>query len=299
MDRQPSTSRTNAIGLQRVKLTPSCARCRSKKLKCRYADKGATSCNICLERGIGNECHRDVRMTRGRRIRLSETESSNATADVVTFTPEQQGDVQMTNRRAEIALLRRKLWELESLERESSKPITPSPSDRNTHSTSSLDGQSGSSSSHPAVNRYTQRQDEDVAHILEDFAAHGARVTHSVPLASTSTLPRDIAQNKWQKVASLDERLELLRAAKQCRFASDEVIVRELVSVYLYRVNHLVGHVIYSPGYRRAIEAFLSMSIEEIVMSKIFIDPCCLATMMLVVSGPMWGGNSAFPLILV
>jgi hypothetical protein len=271
---QPETPLT-----PRLKLTPSCSRCRTKKLKCRYSDGNTVCCIICEEKGLGDECHRDVRMSRGKRIKLS-------AGEVIDPTPNKQkhsSTSEASDRQAKMQALRRKLKELESLERDDTKPMTPESSEHYyPRSSSSMESQTwstGDAAGRVAIKKPTKS--ESVALSLEDYVVHG-KEKRGQSGSSSSTLPRDVAQNKWQKAATIDERLNLLRAAKQCQFASDEVVVRELVSVFLYRVNHLVGHVIYSPGYQRAAEAFMSMSVEECVMSKAFVDPCCLSTMMLV-----------------
>lgn len=97
-----------------------------------------------------------------------------------------------------------------------------------------------------------------------------------------STMADDQTGSQWTTSTSLSESLGLIRMAKQDSYASDAVIVEELITVFLRRVNNNVGHVIYGPGIRRASQAFLNMSEEEIVISHLFVDPCALACLLLV-----------------
>lgn len=264
------------------KLTPSCGRCRSKKLKCRYPDSNSTSCFVCIEKGLGNECRRDVRIARGKRRKGSDA----GEVDLMSKSIARLNNVEAASRRVEIRSLQKRIEELERMDaifQQNEKALpSPSISESNTQ-TNTLSETHQSSPYGRVVQRMSgkQKETEDAAKLLEEFAQNHRRGGLSKD-AEKSTISRDTAQTKWRKLTTLSERLELIRAAKECPIASDAVVVRELVSVYLFRVNHIAGHVIYAPGYQRAVEAFLSMSVEEIVMSNIFVDPCCLSTMMLV-----------------
>lgn len=276
------------------KLTPSCSRCRSKKLRCRFIDPTSNACSICISKGIANECHRDVRLARSKKssseknknkkIRLN---ASIGEEDQSTVKEEQIGPD--ADRQTHKMYPLKKTKEIERIENANIKPPSPaSTTDETMASTStSIERTPDDDNVDKDAQMRKQKETEDAALLLEEFATQSRQRSRTITVTQNTTplLPPDVAQLKWQKPSTLAERLELLQKAKACSVASDEVVVRELVSVYLYRVNHLAGHVIYGPGYQRAVEAFLTMSIEEIVLSKIFIDPCCLATLMLVVSG--------------
>lgn len=287
----PSSAATATISsLPLSKLTPSCSRCRSKKLRCQFLDTNSTSaCNNCLSKGLGDDCHRDVRVARGKRRMDSSA---------------RQTDASCLDRQTEMAYLRGRIEELEQMDRSTRKPPSPASTSEElaqggstpgTISSHASDGANAATTTaattvtsaplqkSPAM-RHKRKEVEDAALILEEFAAYGDK-RHATSSSSSKRLAGDSALERWQKPVSLPERIRLLQSAKQCPYAQDEVVVRELVSVYLHRVNHLAGHVIYGPGFQRAVEAFLSMNVEEIIASKTFLDPSCLATFMLVVSG--------------
>lgn len=284
-----SSSPSNVQQLPLSKLTPSCSRCRSKKLKCRYPDSNSTSCFVCIEKGLSKECRRDVRIARGKRRKGSDLGDAAVSTMSRSNGKLSSSSIEATSRRGEIDLLKKRIDELEKTDgvemiQDEKAPPCPAISESNTQIDTLSKETKQNSPYGPSYhhNSVMQKETENAARLLEEFAQNSRRgISNNL---ETSTISRDTAQTKWKKLTTLSERLELIRAAKECPFASDEIIVRELVSVYLFRVNHIAGHVIYAPGYQRAIEAFLSMSVEEIVMSNIFIDPCCLSTMMLVVS---------------
>ncbi|UZJ55102.1 hypothetical protein CBS101457_004422 [Exobasidium rhododendri] len=282
-----------------AKLTPSCSRCRSKKLRCHFTDSNRSSaCMNCLTKGLEDQCHRDVRIARGKKRARSDMNAVAQPSDQSGLKGKMK-EIEM-DPRVEISILRKRVAELEKLERDCRKPLSPPSTgdelmrDTLTPSGSNSPGETAptavpaaaataeASSSPSSIGAMKRNDIEEAAILLEDFAANGATRNGSGTGKSSVNLPPDTPQRKWQNLTALPERLQLLQQAKECPYASDGLIVRELVSVYLYRVNHLAGHVIYSPGFQRAVEAFLSMSVEEVVTSKIFIDPCCLSTLMLV-----------------
>lgn len=258
-------------------LTPSCSRCRAKKLKCQYEDRSPhAACTNCLTKGLGHACHRDLRTPRGKK-RLRQPSVA---------TPVSSG------RAAEIAALKKRLRALESEAEGSStgnaNRLGPSKSDPGPAPAPIEDESHIRTTESMGRSPTASLEDEDVASILETLAQrerhHIASSSATATVGGTEGEGRGASDTPSTEATRRTRLSQLLRRAKQDAYAADEVIVRELVSVFLFRANHDIGHIIYGPGFQRAVDVFLNSSGDELQSkSGIFAeDPACLAVFMLV-----------------
>lgn len=94
--RPPPQRKIHYDSLPPSQLTPSCSRCRLKKLKCQFEDRSShAACTNCLVKGLGHACHRDLRTPRGKKG------------------PPKAAGTQVNERSSEIAALKRRLSQLE------------------------------------------------------------------------------------------------------------------------------------------------------------------------------------------
>lgn len=258
-------------------LTPSCSRCRLKKLKCRFdsEDSGA-ACSNCVAKGLQHSCHRDLRTPRGRR-------RSKTSAAL------------MNQRKNEIEALRRRLHQLESdsilvdwKEEEvddddddkSAKQITPSGDtdlsrDEQTPSMRSKFGvnlQSELPQSESAGRRYgvslgrLNTKEQSVAGILETFASQNS--THRKDMADNDPVHPNIFQ--------------ILEQVKNCGVTRHKDLTQALLDAFVMRVNHNIGNVVHGPGISKALNALQIQESKELVSNKTFSEPVQVSVLLLV-----------------
>ncbi|EPQ28721.1 uncharacterized protein PFL1_03525 [Pseudozyma flocculosa PF-1] len=277
------------------KYTPSCARCRQKKLRC----DTKLPCNQCTAKGLQNECRKDQRIPRGRK--RPRTEASSTTTQQQQLHDHHSRDQQQSD---EVSALKRRIQELEKLVGSQGSPSTsrsdqsaqpsqprnpqppsPSTSQHNTTSGASSIWPSGNSRSghHPSrpTSPFTDIEDppgeaESAVSILEKLAAsdprigepgHGAASAKKINDPRTTQISQDEANPYYGRSVAVAERIEILEQAKQ--ILPEPIVIDELIYAFNLRCHHLVGHVIFMPAFRRDVDAFNSMTVAEILMSTL------------------------------
>ena len=265
------------------RFTPSCSRCRQKKLKC----DTNLPCNQCIAKGVHDDCRKDSRIPRGRkRPKLPDTSSDK---------PED-----------EIASLRKRVKELEQrlssqMQRGTpSQPPSPSsshlPSDKPSFSsrklgTSSRGSQTTAPSDIGASNsrdRYSPTaasfdsddeppgETETSLVTLEKLAAsdprvsepgHGKAMSKQINNVLRTQIPRDSPNAYYAAPAALHERIEILMLAK--RIVPEKYIVDTLLHTFNVRCHSLGGRIIHMPSFQKDIDFFMEASIEELLTSPL------------------------------
>lgn len=264
------------------RFTPSCSRCRQKKLKC----DTNLPCNQCIAKGVHNDCRKDSRIPRGRkRPKISATSSSG---------PDE-----------EIAALRRRVKELEDMmarqnRRSSSpRPASSSSSQRlsdkrsipshmlgtssrgsQTSAPSDLDYSHSRNNASPTAASFDSDDDqlpgetETSLTTLEKLAASDPRVTepgHGKAMAkqinnvSNSQIPPDAPNAYFAPPTALNERIEILTLAK--RIIPSKFIADTLIHTFNVRCHSWVGRIVHMPSFQRDIDFFTHASVEECLLS--------------------------------
>ncbi|TKY87086.1 hypothetical protein EX895_003763 [Sporisorium graminicola] len=270
------------------RFTPSCSRCRQKKLKC----DTNLPCNQCIAKGVHDECRKDSRVPRGRkRPKLVATSSSEKSED-------------------EVALLRKRVKELEQMVVRQSAAGSPSQpplspcstslrrSDKRTLSSHQLGtssrgsqttGPSEFSHSHsrdrysPTVHSFDSDEEEpgetEASLVtLEKLAASDPRVSEpghgkamnkqiNNVLPSSSTIPRKASNAYFAAPAAFNERIELLMHAK--RIIPDKHIVDTLLHTFNLRCHNLVGRIMHMPSVQKDVDFFAQATVEELLTSPL------------------------------
>ncbi|PWN53328.1 hypothetical protein IE53DRAFT_294399, partial [Violaceomyces palustris] len=261
------------------KFTPSCSRCRLKKLKC----DTKLPCNQCIAKGLQADCRKDTRVPRGRkRPRLD---------------PSNPDD--------EIEYLKRKIKQLEKLAALTntsgsfSRSHTSHGRSSTTAPTSDLDGgeahrftdstgrngSDGRGSVTQVAESFEDERlysDEEPAGDAENAVAMLERLAASDPNVgepghsrgekksndnTKSRIARDKPHPLWSQSICLQERIEILTLAK--KIIPEAMVTNELVHTFGLRVHHLVGHVIHMPTLKRDINYFMRSSLIEIMTSSL------------------------------
>lgn len=265
------------------RFTPSCSRCRQKKLKC----DTNLPCNQCIAKGIHDECRKDPRIPRGRKRPKLASDSSDKPED-------------------EIASLRKRVKELEDIiarkGRQSSHSQLPSPSasflpsdkpsnssrklgtrSRGSHTTDPSEvGGSASRDAYSPPGPSTESNDEQPGETknslvtLEKLAASHPRVSEPGRGKADSKqinnlLPSQIAHDSlntyYPQPALLHERIEIIMLAK--RLVPDKDVVDALIHIFNLRCHNLVGRIIHMTSFRRDIDYFNDATIEELLTSPL------------------------------
>ncbi|CAO1614967.1 unnamed protein product [Parajaminaea phylloscopi] len=258
-------------GIDPRKLTPSCSRCRAKKLKCDTQQP----CSNCIAKGLESECRKDQRVPRGRK---------RPRPDKVTA-------------QEEMAHLRKRLQELED-----QFPDGPSPPD------SADDTREGSvpattaffesKSKRASVSSRTEGAPaQDVAASLKGWIGpyEVAGSSTNIDWPGTTRIVEsyrkklgtldldhgheawmlDVVHPHWADPVNFQGRVELSRQART--MLPSTIIIEELIDTFFYRCNHLLGNIILEPRFRRlaAVSYKSNLTTEEILTSPLYIDPCC------------------------
>ncbi|KAJ1028632.1 hypothetical protein NDA16_001798 [Ustilago loliicola] len=265
------------------RFTPSCSRCRQKKLKC----DTNLPCNQCIAKGIHDECRKDSRVPRGRKRPKLASNSSDKPED-------------------EIASLRKRVKELEDMmarqnrRSSSSQPPSPSashlPSDKPSASSRKLDtsspgsqttapsdvGRSASRDAYSPAGPSTESDDEEPGETenslvtLEKLAAsdphvsepgHGKAVGKQINNVLPSKISRDGPNTYYTQPAVLHERIEILMLAK--KLVPHKDIVDALIHTFNARCHNLVGRIVHMPSFRRDIDYFNNSTVEELLTSPL------------------------------
>lgn len=262
------------------RFTPSCSRCRQKKLKC----DTNLPCNQCISKGVHDDCRKDSRIPRGRkRPKLAPPSSTDNAND-------------------EIAFLRKRVKELEQIiarkdkAASSSQPSSPSTSHRplSKHAASSYGlgtSSRGSQTTGPSELGYSQSRerysiaspssdsDEDEVgdmetslSTLEKLAASDPRVSepgHGKAMYKqiNSVTPRQISRRTcssyFSAPAAFNERIEIIKLAK--RILPEKHLVDTLIYTFNLRCHNLVGRIVHMPSFQKDIDFFTRASIEDLL----------------------------------
>ena len=276
------------------KYTPSCSRCRQKKLKC----DTKLPCNQCTAKGLQHECRKDARIPRGRK--RPKLESSSQT---------------QSKSEDEIASLKRRIKELENLVRNPSElenqSNTPprSISARGPRAASSSSSSAVSSAAHilaakkdaslssaastsvtsdfanepRAVDTPASEEDEQepsktesAVIVLEKLATcdprisepgHGSTASKKINHLGKRHLAPDQQNPHFQKTSVFSERVAMIEHAKN--LIPEPLIVTELVDAFQLRCHHLAGHIIHIPSLLSDIELFNTSTTAEIITSHL------------------------------
>ncbi|CDS01187.1 hypothetical protein [Sporisorium scitamineum] len=268
------------------RFTPSCSRCRQKKLKC----DTNLPCNQCIAKGVHDECRKDSRVPRGRkRPKLAVTTSSDKPED-------------------EVASLRKRVRELEQIMARQSaagSPSLPPPSpssshphsDKRTLSSHQLGTSSrGSQTTGPSELSHSHSRDryssnapsfdsdeeepgetENSLVTLEKLAAsdprvsepgHGKAMNKQINNVLSSTkFPRTTSNAYFTAPTALNERIQILMLAK--RLVPEKYIVDALIHTFNIRCHNLVGRIIHMPSVQKDIDFFANASVEELLTSPL------------------------------
>ncbi|KAN0063165.1 hypothetical protein ACQY0O_004329 [Thecaphora frezii] len=259
------------------KFTPSCSRCRLKKLKC----DTRLPCNQCTSKGLQNECRKDQRIPRGRKR------------------PKIEGSQQED----ELTALKRRIRELERIVEQqgsssgshSSQGLHPlqDPHFASSSSSSQRNTSSGASSiwrSDPSVlgqppsrptSPFTDVEEapgetETAVVMLEKLAAsdphvgepgHGRSSNKKINDPRSTQIGLDTNDSYFQQPAAFAERVQMLEHAKQ--ILPEPMIIKELIDIFNIRCHHLVGHVINIHSLMADMEMFHSLNVVEIMTSHL------------------------------
>ncbi|PWN19280.1 hypothetical protein BCV69DRAFT_300599 [Microstroma glucosiphilum] len=264
------------------KLTPSCSRCRAKKLKCDTRQP----CSNCIARHLDAECRKDERIPRGRkRVKL----------DAVSV-------------QEEMRQLRQRMDELgELLPHLSPGPSSPTVPANGTHSkhqrpklkhaSSSMQTsyhESPSSSSADELDHAPYPRDTDQSvRALEKWADGEGPSTSSKDISTSAALVSKVRSELWRNDSvnpywadpvNFQARIELSREA--FALLPEPEVIEELVDVYFVRCNHLCGGILSETRFRRlaVIGRKSNLTTEEILISPAYIDPSSWSIMFMVLS---------------
>ncbi|SPO23186.1 uncharacterized protein UTRI_01864 [Ustilago trichophora] len=265
------------------RFTPSCSRCRQKKLKC----DTNLPCNQCIAKGVHDECRKDSRVPRGRKRPKLATNSSDKSED-------------------EIASLRKRVKELEDKLARQSERVTPSQppspsasqhySDKRSVSSRKLGTSSrGSQTTVPSEVGVSNSRDHysptaasfdsddeepgETEHslvTLEKLAAsdprvgepgHGKSMHKQINNVLPTQIPRDGPNAYFAAPDALNERIEILMLAK--RIVPEKSIVDTLLHTFNIRCHSLVGRIVHMPSFTTDIHFFLDAPIEELLTSPL------------------------------
>ncbi|SJX61771.1 uncharacterized protein (N-terminal fragment), partial [Sporisorium reilianum f. sp. reilianum] len=270
------------------RFTPSCSRCRQKKLKC----DTNLPCNQCIAKGVHDECRKDSRVPRGRkRPKLATTSSSDKPDD-------------------ELASLRKRVKQLEQqLARQSAagSPSLPPPSSSNSSSHPHSDKRSlsshqlgtssrGSQTTGPSEISHSHSRDrysptapsfdsdeeepgetETSLVVLEKLAAsdprvsepgHGKAMNKQINNVLPSTrIPRPASSPFNAAPAALNERIEMLMLAK--RLVPDKHLVDVLIHTFNLGCHNLVGRIMHMPSVQKDVAFFADATVEELLTSPL------------------------------
>lgn len=259
------------------RFTPSCSRCRQKKLKC----DTNLPCNQCIAKGVHDECRKDSRVPRGRkRPKLASSSFSK---------PED-----------EIASLRKRVKELEERVAQqdqhgpSSEPPSPSASHHHYDKRSASSGKHGTSSrgsqttgpsevgitnSREQLSPFAPSSDtgdeapgetETSLVTLEKVAAsdprvsepgHGKAMNKQINNVLPTQISRDGPHPYFARPSTVHERIEILMLAK--RLVPAKHIVDELMYNFNLRCHALVGRIVHMPSFRKDVDFFHNAPIGE------------------------------------
>ncbi|SPO21875.1 uncharacterized protein UTRI_01864_B [Ustilago trichophora] len=265
------------------RFTPSCSRCRQKKLKC----DTNLPCNQCIAKGVHDDCRKDSRVPRGRKRPKLATTSSDKPED-------------------EIVSLRKRVKELEDKLARQSEPGTPSQppspsashhfSDKRSVSSRKLGTSSrGSQTTGPSEVGISNSRDHysptaasfdsddeepgETEHslvTLEKLAAsdprvsepgHGKSMHKQINNVLPTQIPHDGPNAYFAAPDALNERIEILMLAK--RIVPEKSIVDTLLHTFNIRCHSLVGRIVHMPSFTKDIHFFLDASIEELLTSPL------------------------------
>ncbi|CAO1636362.1 unnamed protein product [Jaminaea pallidilutea] len=260
------------------KLTPSCSRCRLKKLKCDTEQP----CSNCIAKGLEHECKKDQRVPRGKK---------RSKPDRAMVQEE------MTQLQRRMEHLQRMLPKLASGSPGSSPsdstttPATPldapRPSKQPKRTNSSFDASRSSDPLRPWIGPY-DAGDSSKREI--DWRLSGGMVDSETKAAATQKQPAvetwmiDVVHSHWADPANFQARVDLSREAKT--LMPSTIIIEELIDTFFLSCNHLVGGIIFEPRFRRlsAVSYKSNLSTEEILTSPLYIDPSCWVMLFMVLS---------------
>lgn len=138
-------------------------------------------------------------------------------------------------------------------------------------------------------NRAKGTEAEGSVKTLEEWAGTGTRgVTSVLPLGAPGEQAEawrfDAANPFWANPKHFYARVELSREA--AALFPSVVVIEELVDTFFYRCNHLCGHVLFEPRFRRLSQLSYksNLTTEEILTSPLYVDPSCWAIMFMVLS---------------
>lgn len=265
------------------RFTPSCSRCRQKKLKC----DTNLPCNQCIAKGIHDQCRKDPRIPRGRKRPKLVSDSSDKPQD-------------------EIASLRKRVKQLEEImarhNRRSSPWQPPSPSashlpsdkpstlsrklgtsSRGSHTTGPSEiGGSASRDAYSPSGPSTESDDDEPGETenslatLEKLAAsdprisepgHGKAATKQINNVLPTQIARDGPNTYYTQPALMHERVEVLMLAK--RLIPDKHIVDTLIHTFNMRCHNLVGRIVHMPSFRSDVDYFNNATVEELLTSPL------------------------------
>ncbi|KAJ9478249.1 C6 transcription factor [Pseudozyma hubeiensis] len=280
------------------RFTPSCSRCRQKKLKC----DTNLPCNQCIAKGVHDDCRKDSRVPRGRK-RPKPTPTSTS-----FDRPED-----------EVASLRKRVKQLEQMIASNTAPSAASeprspcasshrPSNKQALSSRQLGTSSrGSQTSVPSEIGYSNSrerhslgspsldsEDEEVAEMetslttLERLAAsdprvsepgHGRAMHKHINSISSSRLPRRVSSSYFAAPAAFNERIEMIMLAK--RLLPAKKLVDTLIHTFNLRCHNLVGRIIHMPSFQKSVDFFTHATVEELLTSPHDMNDLCRYLMVL------------------
>lgn len=262
------------------RFTPSCVRCRKKKLKC----DTNLPCNQCIAKGVHDDCRKDDRIPRGRkRPKLATASSFDKPED-------------------EIASLRKRVEELEQMVVRQNEPLSPSAShqtsdkrslsshklgtdSRASQTTAPSDlGLSNSRGHHSSTPTSLDSDVEDELGgdtenslvTLEKLAAsdprvsepgHGKAMHKQINNVHSTRIAPDAPNPYFAQPALLNERIDILVLAK--RIVPEKHLVDVLIETFNLRCHVLAGRIIHMPFFQRDIDFFTASSIDEVMTSPL------------------------------
>lgn len=241
------------------KLTPSCAYCRAKKIKCDTREP----CNNCIAKGLEAECRKDERVPRGRK---------RSRQDKVSV-------------QSEIAQLKSRLQDLQGLlpglpsptpgeASSSSQPVAEKHvSKKSRHDTAEWTRATTSSApSSPLASRQARDADE-ASRTVEQWAStdQTSDADDNQGLGTSDLWRTDTTNPYWADSTNISMRVSINREASE--HLPDTAIVDELVDLFFHRCNPLCGSIVYEPRFRRlAVRSCRkSGSTEHIMTSPLYI----------------------------
>lgn len=202
--------------------------------------------------------------------------------------------------REEIMSLRKRLEELGELLPTLNSPAASPPSshhhDSSTRPTqkrqrriSSID-RDGCELDGAAFNVEKQRDAEGSVRTLEEWAGQNTVGTNNttLPLGGPGEQAEawrlDAANPYWANPKHFHARVDLSREA--AALFPPVIVIEELVDTFFIRCNHLCGHVLFEPRFRRLSQLSYksNLTTEEILTSPLYVDPSCWAIMFMVLS---------------